>query len=201
MLSLEANRVIAWPTGVGATFPNLPHTSTANRGRLPVLDVSLATFQRLEHSFLKRCELGGCFVQRSSGTLLGCIHEPLCLVFRFECHGLQWGLSQKLHTQNRRVFKAMRPSLKGTSAHSHHDNRSLGPAPVETGGELVPSSQMNSSHSTDFLRDLPSLSAAHCVQLCSQPTRVLQNHARTMDKRKSNRSLEGLQRNERAAIC
>ena len=55
--------------------------------------------------------------------------------------------------------------------------------PVETVDELVPSSQMQSSHSTDCFRDLPSLSAAHCVQLCSQPTRVLQNHDRTMDKR------------------
>ena len=110
MLSLEANRVTACPTRVGATLPNLTHTSTANRGWLPVLDVSLAAFQRLEHSFFKGCELGGCFVQRSSGTLLGCIHEPLCLVFRFRCHDRLSTLYQKLHIQCETVLKSSKSS-------------------------------------------------------------------------------------------
>ena len=54
-----------------------------------MLDRTLATFQCLEHPLLEGGELGRSLVESSTGALLGCVHEPLCPVLRFECHGLR----------------------------------------------------------------------------------------------------------------
>ena len=80
-----------------------------------MLDGTLATFECLEHPFLKGGELGRRFVERGPGALLGCVHEPLSLVFRFECHGFKRVFYQKLHIRNGDVLKSTETKPSGVS--------------------------------------------------------------------------------------